>query len=98
VPDAVNVKGGEIHEEIRPTLPLVEKMAQIATGLEAELPVSIEITVKGEVSIYDSTILATSALKGALIAIGTEDATYVNSPNLAQEKGMSAMVSSEAEC
>ena len=98
VPDAVNVKGGEIHEEIRPTLPLVEKMAQIATGLEAELPVSIEITVKGEVSIYDSTILATSALKGALIAIGTEDATYVNSPNLAQEKGMSAMVSSETEC
>jgi D-3-phosphoglycerate dehydrogenase len=74
VPDAVNVKGGEIHEEIRPTLPLVEKMAQIATGLEAELPVSIEITVKGEVSIY------------------------VNSPNLAQEKGMSATVSSEAEC
>ena len=98
VPDAVNVKGGEIHEEIRPTLPLVEKMAQIATGLEAELPVSIEITVKGEVSIYDSSILATSALKGALIAIGTEDATYVNSPNLAQEKGMSATVSSETEC
>ena len=98
VPDAVNVKGGEIHEEIRPTLPLVEKMAQIATGLEAELPVSIEITVKGEVSIYDSSILATSALKGALIAIGTEDATYVNSPNLAQEKGMSATVTSEAEC
>ena len=98
VPDAVNVKGGEIHEEIRPTLPLVEKMAQIATGLEAELPVSIEITVKGEVSVYDSSILATSALKGALIAIGTEDATYVNSPNLAQEKGMSATVTSEAEC
>jgi D-3-phosphoglycerate dehydrogenase / 2-oxoglutarate reductase len=98
VPDAVNVKGGEIHEEIRPTLPLVEKMAQIATGFEAELPVSIEITVKGEVSVYDSSILATSALKGALIAIGTEDATYVNSPNLAQEKGMSATVSSEAEC
>ncbi len=98
VPDAVNVKGGEIHEEIRPTLPQVEKMAQIATGLEAELPVSIEITVKGEVSIYDSSILATSALKGALIAIGTEDATYVNSPNLAQEKGMSATVSSETEC
>lgn len=98
VPDAVNVKGGEIHEEIRPTLPLVEKMAQIATGLETELPVSIEITVKGEVSIYDSSILATSALKGALIAIGTEDATYVNSPNLAQEKGMSATVTSESEC
>lgn len=98
VPDAVNVKGGEIHEEIRPSLPLVEKMAQIATGFEAELPVSIEITVRGEASEYDSSILATSALKGALIAIGTEDATYVNSPNIAQEKGLSASVTTEAEC
>ena len=98
VPDAVNVKGGEIHEEIRPSLPLVEKMAQIATSLEGELPVSIEITVSGEVSEYDCSILGTSALKGALLATGMEDVTYVNSPNLAQEKGMTSSVTTEAEC
>jgi D-3-phosphoglycerate dehydrogenase len=98
VPDAVNVKGGEIHEEIRPSLPLVEKMAQIATSLEGELPVSIEITVSGEVSAHDCSILGTSALKGALLATGMEDVTYVNSPNLAQEKGMTSTVTTEAEC
>ena len=98
VPDAVNVKGGEIHEEIRPSLPLVEKMAQIATSLEGELPVSIEITVRGEVSAHDCSILGTSALKGALLATGMEDVTYVNSPNLAQEKGMTSSVATEAEC
>lgn len=98
VPDAVNVKGGEIHEEIRPSLPLVEKMAQIATSLEGELPVSIEITVSGEVSAHDCSILGTSALKGALLATGMEDVTYVNSPNLAHEKGMTSTVTTEAEC
>jgi D-3-phosphoglycerate dehydrogenase len=98
VPDAVNVKGGEIHEEIRPSLPLVEKMAQIATSIEGELPVSIELTVSGEVSAHDCSILGTSALKGALLATGMEDVTYVNSPNLAQEKGMNASVTTEAEC
>ncbi len=98
VPDAVNVKGGEIHEEIRPSLPLVEKMAQIATALEGELPVTFEITVSGEVSEYDCSILATSALKGALLATGMEDVTYVNSPNLAAEKGLTSTVVTEAEC
>ncbi|MEY3399665.1 MAG: hypothetical protein RLZZ486_133, partial [Actinomycetota bacterium] len=91
VPDAVNVKGGEIHEEIRPSLPLVEKMAQIATAFEAELPVSIEITVSGEVSEHDCSILGTSAS-------GMEDVTYVNSPNLAAEKGLTSSVVTEAEC
>ena len=43
VPDAVNVKGGAIHDEIRPSLPLVEKMAQIATAIAGETPVSMEI-------------------------------------------------------
>ena len=97
VPDAVNVKGGEIHEEIRPSLPLVEKLAQVATGLADELPVSIEVVVRGEVSVHDCSILATSALKGALLATGAEDITYVNAPNLAQERGLTSSVLTESE-
>jgi len=97
VPDAVNVKGGAIHDEIRPSLPLVEKMAQIATAIAGELPVSIEITVKGEISGHDSSILATSALKGALLATGSEDVTYVNAPGLAAERGITSSVSTTAD-
>ena len=97
VPDAVNVKGGEIHEEIRPSLPLVEKLAQVATALADELPVSIEVVVRGEVSVHDCSILATSVLKGALIATGAEDVTYVNAPNLASERGLTSSVSTEAD-
>ena len=95
VPDAVNVKGGEIHEEIRPSLPLVEKLAQVATALADELPVSIEVMVRGEVSEYDCSVLATSALKGALVATGAEDITYVNAPGQANERGLTATVATD---
>jgi D-3-phosphoglycerate dehydrogenase len=97
VPDAVNVKGGAIHDEIRPSLPLVEKMAQIATALAGELPVSMEISVKGDISGHDSSVLAISALKGALQAIGSEDVTYVNAPGLAAERGVTSNVTTTAD-
>ena len=97
VPDAVNVKGGAIHDEIRPSLPLVEKMAQIATAIAGELPVSMEITVKGDISGHDSSVLAISALKGALQATGSEDVTYVNAPGLAAERGVTSSVTTTAD-
>jgi D-3-phosphoglycerate dehydrogenase len=97
VPDAVNVKGGAIHEEIRPSLPLVEKMAQIATAIAGEAPVSMDLTVKGDISEHDSTILATSALKGALLACGLSDVTYVNAPALAAERGVTSAVTTDPE-
>ena len=92
VPDAVNVKGGAIHDEIRPSLPLVEKMAQIATAIAGETPVSMEITVKGDISGHDSSVLAISALKGALVASGIESVSYVNAPGLATERGLTSSV------
>ena len=97
VPDAVNVKGGAIHDEIRPSLPLVEKMAQIATAIAGETPVSMDITVKGDISGHDSSILAISALKGVLVASGCEDVTYVNAPGLAAERGVSSSVTTTPE-
>ena len=97
VPDAVNVKGGAIHPDIRPSLPLVEKMAQIATAFAGELPVSTTVHVRGDISVHDSSILATSALKGALLGTGAEAVTYVNTPALAAEKGISSSVSTEPD-
>ena len=97
VPDAINVKGGMIHEDIRPSLPLVEKMAQIATIIAGELPASLSVHVKGDLSGHDSTILATSALKGALVATGAESVTYVNAPGLAADRGMSSSVTTDPE-
>ena len=97
VPDAVNVKGGAIHPEIRPSLPLVEKMAQIATSLAGETPSIFEVQVRGDISEHDASILATSALKGALISTGSEDITYVNTPALAESRGMKSSVNNDLE-
>ena len=92
VPDAVNVKGGAVDEEIRPSLPLVEKMAQIATALAGEIPVSMSVHVRGDIAVHDSSILAVSALKGALLATGAEEVTYVNAPGLAADRGVTSTV------
>ena len=97
VPDAVNVKGGAIHEIIRPSLPLVEKMSQIACAIAGETPSSLEVQVRGDISEHDVSILATSALKGAVVASGAEDVTYVNTPALAAAKGITATVNSDPE-
>lgn len=95
VPDAVNVKGGLIHEDVRPALALVEKLAGVLIGLAGEVPVSIEVEVHGEIGEHDCTILATSALKGALSNLGAEDVTYVNAPGIAQERGLVATVTTD---
>jgi len=97
VPDALNVKGGVIHEDIRPSLPLVEKMAQIATIIAGELPATLDLHVRGEIAVHDSSILATSVLKGALMAVGADSITYVNAPGLAAERGMTSSVINDLE-
>jgi len=95
VPDAVNVKGGLIHEDVRPALSLVEKLAGVLVGLAGEVPVSIEVEVHGEIAAHDCSILATSALRGALTALGSEDVTYVNAPGIAQDRGLIATVTTD---
>jgi D-3-phosphoglycerate dehydrogenase / 2-oxoglutarate reductase len=97
VPDAVNVKGGAIDQAVRPALPLVEKLAQVATALAGERIASIDVEVRGEISAHDVSVLSTSALKGALIAMGAEDVTYVNAPNLATERGLTSAVTTDAD-
>ncbi|MGI9199098.1 MAG: phosphoglycerate dehydrogenase [Candidatus Nanopelagicaceae bacterium] len=98
VPDAVNVKGGAVHEEIRPSLPLVEKMAEIASAYAGGLPSSMEVNVLGEIAAYDASVLAISALKGAIETVVEEDVTYVNAPKLAEERGMTATVKNDPNC
>ncbi len=95
VPDAVNVKGGIIHEDVRPALPLVEKLAGVLIGLAGEVPVNIEIAVHGEIAKHDCSVLAISALKGALLGLGAEDVTYVNAPGIAQDRGLGTIVTTD---
>ena len=70
-------------------------MAQIATAIAGEVPTNLDVHVRGDISEHDSSILAISALKGALLATGAEEVTYVNAPGLAAERGITSSADSD---
>ncbi len=89
VPDAVNVQaGGLVAEEIRPVLPLAEKLGRLTTALAGGLPVSLLVEVRGDLAAYDGSVLQLAALKGVFSDVVEEPVTYVNAPLLAAERGV----------
>jgi D-3-phosphoglycerate dehydrogenase len=88
VPDAVNVQaGGVVVEEVRPALPLVEKLGHVFTALAGGVATSVEVEVRGELSAYDVSVLQLAALKGVFASVVEEQVTFVNAPTLAAERG-----------
>lgn len=90
VPDAVNVAGGVIAEEVRPGIDLVEKLGRIFTAVAGTVPVQLDIDVRGEITEFDVSIWRLSALKGLFADITVEPVTYVNAPLMASERGCEA--------
>ena len=88
VPDAVNVQGGAIAEDVRPGLPLAEKLGRVLTALAAGLPSRIEVEVRGEIAQYDVKVLELAVLKGVFTDVVEKSVTYVNAPLLAQDRGV----------
>jgi D-3-phosphoglycerate dehydrogenase / 2-oxoglutarate reductase len=88
VPDAVNVQGGAVAEEIRPGLPLAEKLGRIFTGLAGGAPIQIDVQVRGEIAALDVSVLQLAALKGVFIDVVEDPVSYVNAPLLAKERGV----------
>ena len=88
VPDAVNVQGGAVAEEIKPGLPLAEKLGRIFTGLAGGAPIQIDVQVRGEIAALDVSVLQLAALKGVFIDVVEDPVSYVNAPLLAKERGV----------
>src|SRR3569833_1043075 len=58
VPDAVNVQaGGVVAEDLRPGLPLAEKLGRLFTALAPGLAQSVNVEVRGEVAEFDDSVL-----------------------------------------
>lgn len=87
VPDAVNVQGGVIAEEVRPGIPLTEKLGRIFTALAGGVAQQIDVEVRGEITAYDVQVLQLAALKGAFSGVVEHGVSYVNAPLLAAERG-----------
>jgi D-3-phosphoglycerate dehydrogenase len=98
VPDAVNVQaGGVVVEEVRPALPLVEKLGHVFTALAGGVATSVEVEVRGELSAYDVSVLQLAALKGVFASVVEEQVTFVNAPALAAERGVAVSMSKDAD-
>ncbi len=98
VPDAVNVQaGGTVPEEIRPALPLVEKLGRVFTALAGGVAASLEVEVRGEIAELDVSVLQLAALKGVFEDVVEEQVTFVNAPTLATERGLEVSLATSAE-
>jgi D-3-phosphoglycerate dehydrogenase len=95
VPDAVNVKGGVIDEDVRPYIALVEKLGRIFTGLAGGAPEGLTIDVRGEIAGADVKVLELAALKGAFTPVVDEQVSYVNAPVLAAERGVTVTLTTD---
>ncbi len=87
VPDAVNVSGGVIAEEVRPGIALVEKLGRIFTALAGSVPAQLDIDVRGEITQHDVSVWKLAALKGLFQGVVEQSVSYVNAPLLAMERG-----------
>ena len=97
VPDAVNVQGGVIAEDVRPGIPLTEKLGRIFTALAGEVAQQLDVEVRGEITEYDVKVLQLAALKGVFADVVEETVSYVNAPLLAAERGLAVRLVTEAE-
>ena len=66
VPDAVNVQVGVIAEDVRPGIPLVEKLGRIFTALAGEVAQQIDVEVRGEITEFDVKVLELGRAQGRL--------------------------------
>ena len=97
VPDAVNVGGGVVSEEVSPWLDLVRKLGVLVGALTEELPVSLSVQVRGELASEDVEVLRLSALRGLFSAVIEDQVTFVNAPSIAEERGVAADLSTATE-
>ncbi len=97
VPDAVNVGGGVVNEEVAPWLDLARKLGVLAAALSDGLPASLSVQVRGELAAEDVEVLKLSALRGLFSAIIEDPVTFVNAPALAAERGVTAEISTATE-
>lgn len=96
VPDAVNVAGGVIDPSVRPGIPLMEKLGQVFAGLADSPITSVDVEVRGEIIEFDVNVLKLAALKGIFSNIVTESVSYVNAPLLAEARGVTVRLVTDA--
>ena len=98
VPDAVNVQaGGVVAEDVRPGLPLAEKLGRLFTAVAGGLAQSVTVEVRGKLAEFDVSVLPLAVLRGVFSDVVEEPVTYVNAPLLAEQRGLEVALTSELD-
>lgn len=97
VPDAVNVSGGVIAEDVRPGIALVEKLGRVFTGIAGGVPTQFDVEVRGEITANDVSVLRLAGLKGLFRDVVEGQVSYVNAPVLAAERGVEVRLLTDPE-
>ncbi len=97
VPDAVNVQGGVIAEDVRPGIPLAEKLGRVFTGLAGTSPAQLDVEIRGEITAHDVRVLELAALKGLFQDVVQDAVSYVNAPLIAAERGVSVRLTTDPD-
>jgi D-3-phosphoglycerate dehydrogenase / 2-oxoglutarate reductase len=98
VPDAVNVQiSGVVGEEVRPWLPLTQKLGTVLHALAGRVPSSVTVAVSGELAADDVSVLPLAALRGLFTHVVDEQVTFVNVPALAAERGVGVELTTAPE-
>ena len=95
VPDAVNVQGGPVHEDLRPWLPLAEKLGRMFSALAGGATAALVVELRGELSGLDGSVLELAAMKGLFSDVTEEPVSYVNAPLVAKERGVEVSLSAD---
>jgi D-3-phosphoglycerate dehydrogenase len=96
VPYAVNVAATEVSEAVRPFMPLAEQLGRFFAGLHEGLPDRLEIEYRGDLAGASTGILTLSILKGLFALTTEEPVSYVNAPQLAEQRGLHVQETSTA--
>ncbi|HEX9467301.1 MAG TPA: phosphoglycerate dehydrogenase [Acidimicrobiia bacterium] len=88
VPFAVNLAAKEASATVQPFMPLAERLGRLFTALAGSVVDTLEISYEGQIADYDCRVLTLSVLKGVLGPVVDEPVSFVNAPQLADERGI----------
>jgi D-3-phosphoglycerate dehydrogenase / 2-oxoglutarate reductase len=88
VPFAVNVAAAEASSTVRPFLPLAERLGSLFTALAGGTVDTLDVSYEGEIADYDCRVLTLAVLKGVLGPVVDEPVTFVNAPQIAEQRGL----------
>jgi D-3-phosphoglycerate dehydrogenase len=98
VPDAVNVQaGGVVAEDVRPLLPLAEKLGKAFTAVAGGVAANVTVEVRGEAAANDVSVLKLATTKGLFTSVVEEQVTYVNAPLFAADRGVEVELVTHAD-